>query len=472
MNKIKAFKTNLIYALIAQTISLLLSLIISFIVPKFLGVEEFGYWQLFVFYSSYVNIAQLGISDGLYLRLGGENYKDLDFEVIGSQFKIFVIGQVIISGAILLVSTLFIDNIQRKYILIAVAIYLFLYNISRFIGFIFQAVNKTKEFSITSIIDRSIVIISVFIILILNIYDYKLFIGIYLLGMLTSLIYSVYKGREIVFCRKFNITRAFYELKINITIGIKLLISNFASVLIIGISRFLIDSKWGISVFGKISFALSLTNFFLLFINQVSMVLFPTLRQIKGNMLEKYYEMINMALGLILPIIYLLYLPLQFILSLWLPQYQESFKYLALLLPICIFDGKMQMLCNTYFKVLRKENALLIINIISFGLSFILSIVGIFIFENLMFIIISIVIVIAIRSIISEIYLSKSMKKKKKKNILYEILLSFIFVVLFTQCGMTISFIGYSILYILYIIINKNNIKWLINISKDMVNGG
>ena len=74
MNKIKAFKTNLIYALIAQTISLLLSLIISFIVPKFLGVEEFGYWQLFVFYSSYVNIAQLGISDGLYLRLGGENY--------------------------------------------------------------------------------------------------------------------------------------------------------------------------------------------------------------------------------------------------------------------------------------------------------------------------------------------------------------------------------------------------------------
>ena len=108
---------------------------------------------------------------------------------------------------------------------------------------------------------------------------------------------------------------------------IKLLISNFASVLIIGNSRFLIDSKWGISVFGKISFALSLTNFFLLFINQVSMVLFPTLRQIKGNMLEKYYEMINMALGLILPIIYLLYLPLQFILSLWLPQYQESFKY-------------------------------------------------------------------------------------------------------------------------------------------------
>ena len=128
MNKIKAFKTNLIYALIAQTISLLLSLIISFIVPKFLGVEEFGYWQLFVFYSSYVNIAQLGISDGLYLRLGGENYKDLDFEVIGSQFKIFVIGQVIISGVILLISTLFIDNIQRKYILIAVAIYLFLYN--------------------------------------------------------------------------------------------------------------------------------------------------------------------------------------------------------------------------------------------------------------------------------------------------------------------------------------------------------
>lgn len=51
----------------------------------------------------------------------------------------------------------------------------------------------------------------------------------------------------------------------------------------------------------------------------------------------------------------LVYMPLYYVLNLWLPQYKESLVYLIFLLPLCVYEGKMNLLCTTYFKVLRLE---------------------------------------------------------------------------------------------------------------------
>lgn len=68
MNK-KSLIRNLIYAFSAQGISLILSVLMSMIVPKLLGVEDYSYWQLFIFYIGYVGFSHFGLTDGIYLRL-------------------------------------------------------------------------------------------------------------------------------------------------------------------------------------------------------------------------------------------------------------------------------------------------------------------------------------------------------------------------------------------------------------------
>jgi hypothetical protein len=72
----------------------------------------------------------------------------------------------------------------------------------------------------------------------------------------------------------------------------------------------------------------------------------------------------------------------------------------------------MQILCNTYLKVLRKEKVLLLINIISLGFSVGLSSIGAYLLKDINFIIISMVIAIAARNIIAEIYLARNMNLK------------------------------------------------------------
>lgn len=462
---------NIIYAFSAQAISLCMSVLMSLIVPKLLGVQEYSYWQLFLFYSSYAGFCHLGFNDGLYLRLGGQTYKQLDKRLISTQIKIMMLFQIIISALIAIFSFTLIDDSNRTFVITCAAIYLIIYNLSGCVNYIFQAVNQTKIFSISTMIDRTFFIAAVLIMLFVKVDSFKYFIVLYLIARSISLLYCVIKGKELIFSRLYNIKEAFHEIWVNISVGIKLMIANIASMLILGIGRQITDMVWGIEAFGKFSFSLSLTNFFLLFISQVSMVLFPALRRSSEKELKGFYNIARTSLGLLLPIVFIAYEPIKLLLEMWLPQYGESIRYLALLLPLCTFDGKMSLLCNTYFKVLRKEKMLLYVNIMSMIISLCLSFVGAYLLKNIYFIVVSMIISIAIRSIVSEIYLAKLMNSRVIFSITTEVILAGVFMITAWFMKPIPACMIFIFAYIVFLIINKNKVKYLIGKLKALKGG-
>ena len=56
---------NTMIAFAAQFISLSVSVVMSLLVPKIVGVADYGYWQLFRFYTTYSGFFQLGLNDGV-----------------------------------------------------------------------------------------------------------------------------------------------------------------------------------------------------------------------------------------------------------------------------------------------------------------------------------------------------------------------------------------------------------------------
>ena len=194
---------------------------------------------------------------------------------------------------------------------------------------------------------------------------------------LCAMLYCVYKGREIVFAGRMAFGTVAREALDSIRIGINLTIANIAGNLILGGGRFIIDRYWGIEDFGEVSFSLTLTNFsFTVRISDFDGTVSSALRQIDEKRQKRLFEMSKHVLNVILPTVFLVYIPAKETLKLWLPQYEASLAYMAILLPMCIFDGKMNLVCATYFKVLRKERFLLYVNIFSMALSIVLSIVG------------------------------------------------------------------------------------------------
>ncbi|MDN3954728.1 lipopolysaccharide biosynthesis protein [Sporolactobacillus laevolacticus] len=457
-----SFLYNLLVAFAAQGISLIVSILMSLIVPKLLGVTQFGYWQLFIFYSSYVGFFHFGLNDGIYLRYGGDSYEKLDYKLLGSQFWASVIIQTIVAVGVSIYGFLYVDNGSRVFVFLTVAACMILVNASGFIGYIFQAVNLTKLFSFSVIIDKVFFIFSIFALLLIHESHFELFVILFLLSKLFSLLYCLYKGKNIVLVQLLSIKETLPELGRNIAIGINLMTANIASMLIIGSGQLFIDQKWGIDTFGKISFSLSLTNLFLVFLSQVSMVLFPALRQSGSQNLKKYYQKIRNNFGVIFLAIPLCYFPVLLVLEMWLPQYRESLRYMILLLPLCIFEGKMQVLYNTYLKVLRKEKILLVINIIAMAQSVILILLSVYVLENVAFVVLSMAISVICRSIIAEKYLSTLLHMSTIKHLFTEVLLSIVFVCTAWFLVPLVGFIIYLITYVLYLLINRKTVRELV----------
>ena len=239
----------------------------------------------------------------------------------------------------------------------------------------------------------------------------------------------------------------------NVKMGIVLLLANICGMLILGYGRFLVDQTWGIKSFAVVSFAFMFVNFFMTFVMQASLVLFPELKRWDVTKVNAFYIKMRGVLALYLPMVLLLYMPIYYFVQFWLPQYLESVKYLLYLMPLCIFDTKMNLLCNTLFKVFNQVRQLLLCNLIALFCSVCAISISIFYFNSLKAVIISMLLSIAVRSVVAEVLLAKSVGVKNiGKNIIGELILIFFFVIMNSYMNVITSFAVYLIVMMFYFI--------------------
>lgn len=449
---------NLSYSLSSNLISLIISTLVILIVPKIIGVIEYGYWQLYLFYASYVGFFHFGWVDGIYLRYAGKEYDELDKNLLFSQFWMLFILQLFIMIIIFVFTHIYIHDDNRTTIFNMIGLSCILVIPRTMIGFILQITNRIKEYSILTLIDRLVYCLLIIILIIFKYGKYNLMIGADIVGKLVALIYSIYCCKDIVFNKVSLFYFNFKEAYDNISVGMKLLLANIASMLIIGVVRFGIEKVWDVSVFGRVSLTMSICNMIMVFINAVSVIVFPMLCKLDRKGLQSVYSAIkNVLITVILGGLIIFY-PVRYLLQIWLPQYQESLKYMALLFPMCLYEAKMALLMNSYFKALRKEKIILLVNVITVFISIISTCLVIGIMKNLNFGILSIVLLLAFRSILSELVLSKILNIKVKLDICLELMMTSIFTVCAWSFSSYVGMIIYAFSYIVFLIIKRKDI--------------
>ncbi len=457
-SKILAFIKNFSYTFTSNIISLVISTLIVVVIPKLIGIEMYGYWQLYIFYSSYVGFMHFGWNDGVYLRYGGKEYEKLDKDKFFSQFYMLLISQLIIGVLVYLASSMFNLGYDKRFIIQMTAICLVLNNVRGMLTFLLQATNRFKEYAKITILDRLLYVIFIVVFLLAHIRDYRFMIVADLLGKGFSLAYAMMLNKSIVIqsIKKFKLN--FMETWLNISAGIMLMFSSIASMLIIGIVRFGIERGWDVGVFGKVSLTLSISNLFMTFINAIGLILFPLLRRTdKKRYPELYTTMRTMLMPALLGIL-LLYHPIRLVLSTWLPQYTDSLLYMAILFPISIYEGKMSLLIITYLNTMRKEREMLAINLITLVISVTTTLITTVWLGNLEAAILTIPILLAVRSIIAEIYLTKLLGISVMKDILFELGMSAIFIGSGWFFHNYMTFVIYGGAYVLYLLMKRKQI--------------
>lgn len=379
----------------------------TLLVPKVLGVEEFSYWQLFIFYCMYAGFFHFGLNDGIYLRIGGREFNTVDFPLLASQMRYAIAFQTLIGSLVCVVAWLSVADPDRLFVICSAAFYLVSSNLFFYVGMILQATNRVAVFSLGVIIDKAIFLVIIAFALLYRGVDFRILVIGYICCRLIAVGYFGYQARQLFRGRGRPLRETLTEIGVNVRVGINLMLANIAGALVLGIGRQIIDMRWGIAIFGRVSLALSVIAFVLQFLGQVSIVLYPALRQTTYERQLVLATVLRSALDIVLPLIFLAYAPLSIMLSWWLPAYVESFVFLGLLMPLAIYEGKMQLLVVTYFKVLRWERALLVLNLSSMVLALICSLAGAYILDSVKAVVIAMVIAVVVRSVAGEYLLMR-----------------------------------------------------------------
>lgn len=461
MGTSKGFIKKVAYAVGANILSLFVSILTTLIVPKFLGndVAQYGYLQVYLFYTGYIGFFHFGWCDGIYLRDGGKNYLDLKKPIYTSQFWLLTFVEILFGTLIGLVGFFFVSDQEYVFITIAIAINIFIFLPRTMLSYYLQTTNRIKEYASITTIGRTIYGISILLIVIFFSKSYHHFVWGDIIGKIIALIVSVWWCRDIVFAQPASFGATIKEALANVTVGIKLMFANIASMMITGIVRWGIQTQWDVATYGKISFAFSVSTLLLTFISAVALVLYPSLRRSNETTLKGMYPKIRNTLMIPLLGCLVLYYPMEMILSIWLPQYKQSMSYMAILFPMCIYAAKMTMLIQTYMNVFRLEKKMLHVNLIGVVVAVFTTIVSVFWLKNLTLSMISIVINQMFRCVYAELVLTKEICMECMSDIIYEILLTVLFIISSWYIGEWIGVIIYLIGYSIYIFKKRDSLR-------------
>lgn len=465
--KIKTIVQKLSYSVGANVLNTLISMILIFIVPKSLGVRQYAYWQLYTFYTSYIGFFHLGWLDGIYLRFGGREYESLDKKYFHTQFVLLTGMEIIFTIVISIISLALVGDGNKQFVLIMTGICCVAQIPRTFLQYLLQITGRVDAYAKNFMLEKVVYAVLVLAMLFVGQDNFRILLVADLFARTMTLLLLCKQCKDIVFSEGEKFLEGIKEAVLNIKIGIKLLFANIAAMLLTGIIRFAIENAWDIEVFGKISLSLTICNLLMVLINAVSVVIYPMLKNTEADKLKNVY--ITIRIVLMVPVLGALvcYYPARVILSEWLPQYAESLRYMALLFPICMFESKFSLLVCTYLKTLRKEKEIMWINVGAVLLTGIFTIITVYWQHNLFATILLLPVLMGMRSIVSEILVAKYLKISLMRDILWEILLSTVFILASWNLQNFWCTIIYVVFYVLYLLNIKDRVIEVIGIVKN-----
>lgn len=467
MMKFNIILKNISYSVGANFISLCISIFMVTFVPKFLSVDDYGLWQLFLFYFSYLGFLHFGWEDGIYLRYAGKRFEELDRKTFAGQFYGVTALQIFLAVVVTVGSQIVVeDPVKRIALECAVWMAPFV-NFTNLCNFVMQITNRIKDYAKFLLTERIVFFLGVVLfLLVLHRNEFRYMYYAKLFSMISLTVIGIYLCRNLLRFRFEPISQILQEARENLTVGSKLMLANIAGMLIIGIVRYGISVGWDIATFGRVSLTLGISNFLMVFISSVSVVFFPIIKRMDENKRVAAYRRIRLSLDMILFAALIGYYPLKCILAWWLPQYADSLIYMSVLFPVCVFDSKLSLLINTYLKSMRQEALMLKINVVSVLVSLAITFITVQFFHNLNLTVLSIVGIYAFQCCLAEYFINSFFQMNLRKDIIIDLIMCGVFIASGWFLDSIFCMVIYVVVYFVFLLLHREQVKKIVAMIK------
>lgn len=419
---------DFIYVFGANILGLMCSIFTGFLIPKFLNIEQFGYWQVFIFYVGYVGFFQFGFNDGIYIRYGSYDYEQLPKEKFRAYFRFLLIFQVVVASILILTSVLFITDNTRKEIYIFIAINTVLLGTTAFFVFINQMTKNFKAYSLYAIFSKVMYATFTLFLIVFNMKNHISYIYMFTFMNMILLITYILTTKDLVFGKKDRLVDCYSDIIKNFQIGFFVMIGNFMSILITGTGRIVLDLFSNIEEFAMYAFSVSLLVIINVLLVAISTVIYPYLARANKNHYCSLYERMEKVMLIILSMSLSGYFVLEFIIVTFLPKYNGALHISLILFASILFSGKINAVPENFYKVLKLQKEYSLNNIVAFIISIVTTLIFYFIFRTPISIAVATLLSFYLWLLYSDYFFSKKINIKFFKIHIVQIIIVCIFI--------------------------------------------
>lgn len=445
---------NIILVAMSNVFTLLAGVLTGFILPKILGLTDYGYYKTFTLYLGYVGLFHFGFCDGIFLYFAGRSYDSLQKDKMRVFTRFLIVMEGILTLIVCLVSSFYL-SLDYGFIFFCVSITMFFNNVSVYYQMISQVTYRFKELSIINCLRSILNVLSVGLLAIfyylakINV-NYRIYVYLYLTVQLIITVWYIIRYRDITFGKGVKVRSLKKDIISFFLIGFPLLLANLVNNLILNIDRQFVSILFDTDTYGIYAFAYNMLSLISVAIASVSTVLYPSLKTKGVSELAQSYGSLNAIMLILLSASIMVYFPLFYFVNYFLPQYSEALIIFRIILPGFIFSSSISIVMANYYKSFNQVKKFFIISLVALVLSIIANFIAYLLCKETYAISIASIIVMIIWYLIAEYFLIKQYKVKWFNNFIYACLL----LLLFYLCsGLNIVWLGFIIYLVAFLIL-------------------
>lgn len=454
--KIQNALLSIIKVAISNIFILLSGVLTGFVIPKIMGITDYGYYKTFTLYITYSYLFRFGIVEGIYLLYGGKNYADLEKKKFRTYTKILMSLELVVSLVLVILSLVFLKD-EYKYIFLFVSTYIWSYNITGYYQTISQVTGRFNELSFRNILQAIISAVGVIVFWVMYNYfnfnlTYKVYTVFYVSVQLLLTIWYIYTYRDITFGKSEPIKSEYKNLFNFIKIGFPLLFANLCSTLLLTLDRQFVNILFETDIYAIYAFAYNLLSLVTVATSAISTVVYPLLKRATKDDLKNLYTKLISIILIFISFALLIYFPLCIFIRYFLPKYVASLEIFIVIFPGLAISSVITIIMHNYYKILEENLKYFVISFIILILSTLMNVLTYIIFKNPIAISVASIFVMIFWYIIVDYYICKKHIKMKPlgKNFVYMIFMMFAFYcIAFSINNIFVSGISYLIVLII-----------------------
>ncbi len=373
---------NLANVTLSNVVIFVGNIIVHFVLPLSMSVENYSYWQLHSLYVGYCAFALLGLNDGIHLLYSNLNYSEKNYSLFRSFRNVSYLLSLIGAFGVVIYALLF-RNGMEQFVLFVIAIETPAACLNSVFNYIYQGTMRYKQYARGNRIEGISLVVIIFILYFAGIREVPVFI----IGAATSkyirLFYYFFSGKEIAFGHAGEFKK-FLPIAFNTCRkGIVLMLSVTCNASFLLCTKLMLKNLMGVTEYGSYSFGLNILSAANVLVLAISQVFYPVLSRTSK---DKYSELTN-SLDRVVSYIGVVamggYFVASMIVVLIYSRYINILVYLHFLFPIFVFTCKNNLVIMNTFKVKKLQLTMLISNAMAVLFNGVFSFLAIYLFKSI-----------------------------------------------------------------------------------------